>query len=143
MRVNAALLLSWISAVVCSSPSPQYDVSFASATAFDGKNYADGMPSGNGRVVVLGWGNQTAGGLNFFVRSPLAMHTDSTLFTLALVSVVLSPNPFAGLGYYNQTHHLSDGSITVLGGGTSLADYAAAVSLYVDANADVVMVSAA
>ena len=110
-------------------------------TPFDGNFYADGMPTGNGMTVVLAWGNASNGGLDFYVRSPMAMHTDSQLFTLAKVSVALSPNPFvtsSSGGFWNQSHHLEDGTITVSGGGNGgLADAAANISLVVDANAQV------
>ena len=115
-----------------------YHHTAVSPTPFDGNFYADGMPTGNGITVVLAWGNSTSGGLDFYVRSPLAMHTDSQLFTLAKVSVALTPNPFGNSTYWNQTHHLEDGSITVSGGGSGgLADAAANISLTVDANAQV------
>jgi len=110
-------------------------------TPFDGNFYADGMPTGNGITVVLAWGNASNGGLDFYVRSPLAMHTDSQLFTLAKVSIALSPNPFVNSlsgGYWNQSHRLEDGTITVSGGGSGgLANAAANLTLLVDANAQV------
>lgn len=116
------------------------DVTYSSATHFDGANYADGMPAGNGRVVVLAWGNVTDGSIDFYVRSPLAMHTDTQLYTLARISVAVSPNPFLSGTYYNQTISLSDGSITVLGGGTTYDDYLISLKLWVDANSDAVFV---
>lgn len=95
------------------------------------------MPTGNGNTVVLAWGNATNGGLDFYVRSPLAMHTDSQLFTLAKVSLSLTPNPFVNAstgGYWAQRHHLQDGSIYVSGGE---AGAGANITLTVDANAQV------
>jgi hypothetical protein len=125
-------------------PSPPGDVTWLSPTPFDGASYADGMPAGNGRVVVLAWGDAAAGGLALYVRSPQALHTDSQLYTIARVSVALAPNPFAAPGgFYNQTHHLGDGSVTVTGGGTGMADFVAQLTLYVDANSDTVVVAAA
>lgn len=134
--------------------SPDFaDVSWAAPTPFDGKSYAgaaslcvascllcfvhlaDGMPAGNGRVVVLAWGDPAAGGLSFYVRSPVALHSDSTLFTIARVSVAMSPNPFAGGGYYNQSLHLARGEVAVHGGGSSFATRAASVTLCVRAHA--------
>ena len=119
------------------------DVTWLSATPFDGANYADGMPAGNGRVVVLAWANTTIGSIDFYVRSPLAMHTDTQLYTLARISVAVSPNPFSSGAYFNQTIALSDGSITILMGGTSYNDYNKSLTLWVDANNDSVFVSAA
>ena len=122
-----------------SSPAP-YNVAFSSPTPFDGTRYADGMPVGNGDVVALVWGNLTNGGLDFFVRSALAMHTDSTLFTIARVQLAISPNPFSHLAYWNQSLDLETGTVTLLGGGTNYSDWAVAASLYVDANSNTIMV---
>ena len=120
------------------------DVTWLSASAFNNLNYQDGMPTGNGRVVVLGWANTSLGSLDFYVRSPLAMHTDTQLYTLARVSVAVQPNPFSGAAsYFNQTSALADGSITILGGGTSLSDYVVSLTLWVDANSDSIFVTAA
>lgn len=109
----------------------------------------DGMPSGNGRIVAFTWGNASAGGFDFLINSPLAMATDSTLLSIAKVSVRLTPNPCVNDGppyyngsYWNQTHHLEDGSVSLLCGGTGYDDYVANFSLYVDANADVIIVTA-
>jgi hypothetical protein len=142
--IRIALLASLFAAASGAPPSaPPGDVTWLSSTPFDGSSHTDGMPAGNGRVVVLAWGEPAAGGVSFYVRSPLALHTDSQLYTLARVSVALSPNPFAPGAYYNQTSHLADGSVTVIGGGTGMGDFAASLSLYVDANSDTVIVSAA
>lgn len=103
------------------------------------------MPAGNGRVVVLAWGNASAGGVDFYVRSPLAMHTDASLFTIAKLRLALSPNPFTagGGGYYNQSLHLARGEVAVHGGGTCYEDRVASITLYVDANSDTIAVAAA
>lgn len=102
------------------------------------------MPSGNGVVQVLAWGNATIGGLSFYVRSPLAMHTDSALYTIGRVDVSVSPNPLAdAAAYVNQTHNLEDGSITLLAGGKDFASSTLSVSLYTDANSPTVMVTVA
>jgi len=104
------------------------------------------MPLGNGRVAVLAWGNVTAGGLDMYVRSPLAQHTDSQLYTIAKLSVALVPNPFAATGngapYWNQTLSLATATVTVAGGGSSGADYAWSLTAHVDANSDTVLISA-
>lgn len=132
-------------AVGAAAPDPSiFDLSWLTPTPFDGKNYADGMPLGNGRTVVLAWGNSTDGGLDFYVRSPIALHTDSTVYTLGRGAVHLTPNPCAGAGaYYNQTLHLEDGSVTLLCGGTSFTDYTVALKVFVDAKEDAVIVTAA
>jgi hypothetical protein len=132
-------LLAVLSAALAPSPA-QYDVSWSSPSA-DELN--DGMPLGNGATVVLAWADVTAGGLSFYVRHPHAQHTDSVQFTLALVTVALSPNPFTTSAYFNQTHHLEDGSVSILAGGTGFDAPDARLRIYVDANSDTVVVTAA
>jgi len=63
----------------------------------------DGMPLGNGKTVTLVWGNASTCGIDLFIRSPLAMTTDTTLLTIARVSAYLTPSPCGS--YWNQTHH--------------------------------------
>ena len=100
------------------------------------------MPSGNGVVQVLAWGNTTIGGLSFYVRSPLAMHTDSALYTIGRIDVSVSPNPLINTSaYVNQTHNLEDGSVTLLAGGSDFNSHTLSVSLYTDANSPTVMVA--
>ena len=102
------------------------------------------MPLGNGRVVALAWGNYSTGGLDFYLRSAQALHSDTTVFTIARGAIALSPNFCATPGaYFNQTLHLEDASVSVLCGGTSLADYTVALRIFVDAAADAVVVTAA
>ena len=135
------LFLFGTSASTVSSPAA-YDVSWSSPSNFSETHYTDGMPLGNGAVVVLAWANVTAGGLSFYVRHPHALHTDSQPFTLARVSINLSPNPFViGAGYFNQTHHLSDGSMNIFAGGDDYASHAVALRIYVDANSDTIVVT--
>ena len=137
-----ALALALASSLALALAMPG-DVTWLAPSAADPHFHTDGMPSGNGRTVATAWGDQARGALRFFVRSPLALATDGQFYTIALVTVALSPNPFAAGAFWNQTHALADGSVTLLGGGASLADHAAALSLYVDANSDSVVVSAA
>ena len=130
------------------TPSPPdvaaYDVSWSTPSPHrPGGPFTDGMPLGNGATVVLAWANVTAGGLSFYVRHPHAQHTDSTGFTLARVTVALSPNPFMASAYFNQTHHLEDGSVTVLAGGAGFSAPAAVLRIFVDALSDTVVVTAA
>ena len=118
-----------------------YSVEWTSLTPFSGSQYSDAMPGGNGRVQTLSWGNATNGGLSFYLRSPLAQHTDSMLYTIALIEMAISPNPLSAPGaYVNQTLNLEDGSVTLLAGGSSFADYTLNMTLYVDANSDTVVV---
>lgn len=140
--LSSLLISSTIAQGITPVPVSQYDVSWSSPSTFNGQNYADGMPLGNGKIVTLGWGNVTQGGLDFYVRSPLAMHSDTTLFTLAKFSVSILPNPFVNSNaYYNQTHHLEDASISLLGGGTSYNDYLVGFKLFVDANSDAIFIT--
>ncbi len=141
------LLLLAGGALAAAPPAPDvaaYDVAWSSPSAArDGGPFEDGMPLGNGATVVLAWANTTAGGLSFYVRHPHAQHTDSTDFTLARVTVALVPNPFLGSSYFNQTHHLEDGSVTVLAGGSGFSAPAAVLRIFVDALSDTVVVTAA
>ena len=141
--MRAAALLGCF-ALAAAAPSPAvYDVSWSAPSPPSAGHYADGMPLGNGAAVILVWANVTAGGLSFYVRHPHAQHTDSQPFTIARVTAALTPNPFAAGPYYNQTHHLEDGSVTILAGGADLATHAVAMRVYVDANSDTVVVTAA
>ncbi len=88
----ACFLLLAVSAYA-DPPVRAYNVEWLSLTPFDGKAYTDAMPSGNGVVQILAWGNTTIGGLSLYVRSPLAMHTDSALYTIARIDIAVSPNP--------------------------------------------------
>jgi hypothetical protein len=92
-EMRVLVLAALAGSVRADPPVRAYNVEWLSLTPFDGKAYTDGMPSGNGHVQVLAWGNATTGGLSFYVRSPLAMHTDSALYTIARVDVSVSPNP--------------------------------------------------
>ena len=136
--------ISFLGVAVAIPPAPDvsaYDVSWTTPSEHvPGGHYTDGMPLGNGATVVLAWANTTAGGLSFYVRHPHAQHTDSTDFTLSRVTVGLSPNPFLTTSYFNQTHHLEDGSITILAGGSGISSPAAVLRIYVDANSDTVIV---
>ncbi len=142
------LLLAAVAAavVVVSAGAGQdvsvFDVTWLAPTAGQ-SGVVDGMPVGNGVTAALVWGNATSGGLDFYVMSPLAMATDTTLLPIALVSLLASPNPCTSGAYWNQTHHLADGSVTLLCGGSGLADYALAWRVYVDANNNVIMASVA
>ena len=128
-----------------SAPDPaRHALSWLSPTPFDGKNYADGMPLGNGRVVVLAWANVSTSGLDFYLRSPQALHSDTQVYTIARVAVAITPNLCStGARFFNQTLHLEDASVTVHCGGTSLADYALALKVFVDAGSDAVVITAA
>jgi hypothetical protein len=53
----AVAALLWLTAAAAAPPASAHDVTFDSPTPFDGKNYADAMPLGNGRVAALAWGN--------------------------------------------------------------------------------------
>jgi hypothetical protein len=142
-RAKSLALLA-ASALASTAPSPAaYDVSWSTPSPPSADHFADGMPLGNGATVALVWANVTAGGVSFYVRHPHAQHTDSQPFTIARVTAALAPNPFASGAYFNQTHHLEDGSVTILAGGADAATYAVALRVYVDANSDTVVVTAA
>jgi hypothetical protein len=138
MKRQLISVLALFAALATATPPPwsALDVSWNSPSP---SSQEDGMPSGNGMIAALVWGNVTSGGLDFVVRSPMAMATDSTLLDITTVSLTLSPNPCAPGSYWNQTHHLEDGSVTLLCGGSSFANYTVGWRFYVDANADTVV----
>ena len=144
LRVAAAAALAALLRLAASAGAPPvstHDVSWASATPFDGKNYADAMPLGNGRVAALAWGNASTGGLELYIRSPVALHSDSQVFTIARLSVSLSPNPCSPAGFWNQSLHLADGAVTLECG--PAGGPAVALRAFADAGADAVVVTAA
>lgn len=107
-------------------------------TAKDGKTlvYKDAMPLGNGRVTALAWANATAGGLGIYLGSQEAMSSQTELFKLALLQISVSPNPYTGSNYFNQTLDLETGTVFVTLGHVQM-------TVYVDANYDVLRVRAA
>ena len=142
-----------------------YDITWLDATREPGwtsgkspvPTYQGAMPLGNGGVSVLAWpegtngtvtngsmGGPHAGGIGCYIRSSNAMDASTALRTIALLHVALSPNPFlAGGGtYFNQTLSLRTATMTILAGGTSAADYAVRIDVYVGADADELIVTA-
>jgi len=83
-----------ISFTVVPSVSSYANVSYLTPSP-NQTDFIDGMPTGNGRVASIVWGNASHGGFDFYVNSPLAMATDSTLLSIARISVRLSPNPWS------------------------------------------------
>ena len=135
--------------VAALGPDPSdYNVQWLSVTPEPGTNeggqptYAGTMPLGNGDLVAQVWANASAGGVQFFVTKSDALASDTTPMKMAMVQVLISPNPFAAGAYFNQTLTLATGAVTAYVGGTSYASYAAAVTVWVDANSDAVYVQA-
>lgn len=98
MMASLLFLLASLSSlkVHAAAPDPaRLALSWLSPTDFGGEpitNYADAMPLGNGRVVALAWANYSTGGLDFYLRSAQALHSDTTVFTIARGAISLSPN---------------------------------------------------
>ena len=100
--------------------------------------YADAMPLGNGDVAAMAWANVSAGGVGCYVRKADAMSNVTKLLTLALLQVSLTPNPFAGGHYFNQTLSLSTASVVLLAGGSSFETHRVRLEILVDAVDNVV-----
>ncbi len=91
MMRAALCLLAMAAATAGSSP---YNVHWSSPKEFGvneagQQTYYSGMPVGNGDLVALVWPNMSAGGLQMYVRKADAMSSQTELFTIASVQVVL------------------------------------------------------
>jgi hypothetical protein len=97
------------------------------------------MPLGNGALTALAWANVTSGGIGMYIGHQAAMSSHTELFKLALVQVALTPNPFVGARYFNQTIDLATGTVLVYAGDSS-TNVAVVLSVWVDANSDTAFV---
>jgi len=128
------------------SAQAQYSVDFTSPSTGPGKTqggkltYQDAMPLGNGALTALAWANATAGGAGLYVRHQNAQSSHTELFTLALVQIVVTPNPFSVGSYFNQTLRLDSATVMIYMGGSGPADAAALISVYADAHSDALIV---
>ena len=102
--------------------------------------YADSMPLGNGAFTASAWANVSAGGVSILLGHQNAHSSHTELFKLGLLTVALSPSPFLSGPFFSQTLDAATATVTVLAGGTSAATAAAAFRVYVDANADQLLV---
>ena len=101
------------------------------------------MPLGNGALTAVAWANVSAGGVGVLVGHQDAMSGETELFKLGLLQVALQPNPFAAGSFFNQTLDVASATVVVYAGGSSMADYAAELRVWVDANTDTLFVEAA
>jgi hypothetical protein len=53
------------------------------------------MPLGNGALTVSAWANVSAGGISAYIGHQGAMSSHCELFKIALLTLSLSPSPFA------------------------------------------------
>jgi hypothetical protein len=71
------------------------------------------------------------GSVSFFVNKADAMASDTSLFKLGLVSLVMTPNPFENGADFSQELDLQTAVVSVKGGNTE-------VKIYVDANSNTI-----
>ena len=141
LRAAAAL-----AALASAAAQAQYSVDFASPSSGPGKTqagkltYQDAMPLGNGALTALAWANATAGGAGIMLAHQSAMSSHTELFKLAIVQLVVTPNPFAAGAYFNQTLRLDSATVLIYMGGSGPSDASALISIYADANSDAVLV---
>jgi hypothetical protein len=76
--------------------------------------------------------NAAAGSVSFFVNKADAMASDTSLFKLGLVSLIITPNPFEGTSDFVQELDLSTASVKISSGGV-------AVDVRVDAHSNTVL----
>eukprot|EP00047_Mylnosiga_fluctuans_P009520 m.263358 g.263358 ORF g.263358 m.263358 type:complete len:1042 (+) comp26666_c0_seq1:28-3153(+) len=109
------------------------------------QTYFSAMPLGNGDLVALVWPNMSAGGLQMYVRKADAMSSQSELFTLASIQILvggIAPSPFTRGSYYNQTLDLQTATMRFYAGGTGFADHTIELSVWIDALTNHVLVNA-
>lgn len=120
-----------------------YNVIWTTATNETDTSYFRGsMPLGNGDCQVSAWANVSAGGLSFYIAKQDAMHSDTSLYKVALVTVALNPNPFKAGAYFNQTHDLASARVVIEAGGAGHDFAAIVISVWVDAFSNTVYVTA-
>jgi hypothetical protein len=103
--------------------------------------YTDSMPLGNGALTVSAWANVSTGGISAYIGHQGAMSSHCELFKVALLTLSLSPSPFAaGEGFFSQTLDAATATVTVLAGGSGPDTAAAAFRVWVDANSDQLLV---
>lgn len=104
--------------------------------------FVGGMPTGNGDTQVLAWANATAGGMSLYVSKQNALASDSSNYKLVLLTLALTPNPFAlGGDFFNQTLDIASGTVLLHVGGTPSAP-AATFAVWVDALSNTAYVTA-
>ena len=102
--------------------------------------YQGSMPIGNGAFTALSWPNISNGGVGIMLGHQKAMSSATELFKLGLIQVSLSPNPFLQGAFFNQTLDIATATVIVYAGGSSFADYAVGIRVWIDANADALYV---
>ena len=102
--------------------------------------YSDSMPLGNGAFTAAAWANVTSGGVSILLGHQNAQSSHTELFKLGLLTLSLSPSPFASGPFFSQTLDAATATVTVLAGGTDAASAAASLRIYIDANADQLLV---
>ena len=136
------LLLAFRLLVAQRALAGSYNVEWTTATE-DGSPFFQGsMPLGNGDTQVSAWANVSAGGMSFYVAKQDAMHSDTSQYKVALVTVALSPSPFVTGSYFNQTLDLASARVIVEAGGSDHSTAAAVLSVWVDALSNTVYATA-
>jgi hypothetical protein len=151
LNMYASITALSVASIVLASAAPPpsaFNVGWKAPSAGPGiteggqPTYADAMPLGNGALTALAWANVSIGGASMYLGHQNAMSSWTELFRLAQVDVALSPSPFSAGPFFNQTLDLSTGTFMLYAGGTSMDDYAVLLTVWADANADVLYVDA-
>ena len=122
--------------------SNAYSVSWLAPTVEDSADFfIGGMPLGNGAVQVLAWANTSAGGVSLYISHTDAAHSDTSQYKVALLTLSLSPNPFAAGSFFNQTLDIATATLALALGGTR-ASPAASLEVWVDAHSNTVYATA-
>jgi hypothetical protein len=122
--------------------SGTYNVVWLSPTSDIGDSFSGSMPLGNGDTQCTAWANISAGGMSFYVAKQDAVHSDTSPFKVALVTIEVTPSPFQSGPYFNQTFDVAAARVVVEAGGNSHSSFALALSVWVDANSNTVYATA-
>ena len=113
-----------------------YNVIWSTPTVEVDGFFAGGMPLGNGDVQVLAWANVTAGGVSIYVSKQDAIHSDTLLYKVALLTLSVSPNPYLSGPFFEQSLDLASATVFVKAGGKNASNAAATFAVWVDAHSN-------
>jgi hypothetical protein len=131
--------------VVCSQRvfSGAYNVAWSTpSNETEGPFFRGTMPIGNGDTQVGAWANVSSGGVSFYIAKQDAMHSDTSQYKIALLTVAVSPNPYLTGQYFNQTLDLTAARVVIEAGGTSHDTASVLLSVWVDAHSNTVYATA-
>ena len=140
---GAIALLSVSSVIGQRTLTGAYNVIWTAETNETNATYFRGsMPIGNGDTQASAWANVSAGGLSFYVAKQDAMHSDTSPYKVALVTVSVFPSPFLAGPYFNQTLDLATARVAVEAGGSEHDSAAVILSVWVDSLSNTIYATA-